>query len=213
MSTRRGGHRPPPFIPDDPGTWSIVSHVQAAIGAGLRAHVQRGAPTPGLLLNAPRGAPITLEGLTSERVPVGAGRMRIVAALSDPADTLHFSDDGQVLHGQSPRARRTWTLPKLTPGPVVHDERGPLSSAPEPDILAGDLGERLIPAPGGAFGAMIVRDGRTTAAVILRLAEDPAARSLIRWITGVAGLAWTPDGRVLALSGDWGVLLTLELAP
>lgn len=210
MSSRRGGHTPPPFIPDDPGTWAIVSHVQAAIGQGMRAHVQRGAPTPGLLISAPRSAPLALEGITDQVVPVGAGRMRIVAALADPADTLHFSDDGSVLHGQSPRARRSWTLPKLTPGPVVHEERGPLPSAPEPSELASDLDGQLITAPGGAFGAVIVRDGRTTAAAFLRLADEPAKRTLVRWITGIAGLAWSPDGRVLALSGTWGLLLCLE---
>lgn len=210
MTTRSGGHRPPPFIVDDPGSWAIVAQVQRAIGGQMGAHHRRHTPMPGLLMLPQRHVPIERAGLDPEvATPVGAGRLRIAAALGDPADRLSFSDDGRTIFGESSRARRTWTLPSLTPGPVVAERRDPLPPPPEATALAGDLGEAFIAVPGDRYGAAIVRDGRLPAFAMFHHAEDPTARRLVRWITGVAAAAWSPDGRVLALAGDWGLLVAL----
>ena len=209
MSSRRGGHQAPALIVEDPGPWGVVSDVQRAMGGMMGGGgTRRQHSTPGLLHVPAKVTPIPAVGLAKDAVPVGAGPMRIAAASADPADRLWFSDDGLTLFGESPRAKRTWAMPTLTLGPVVAEKRE-TTLAPPPDSshLGDDLGDLIVPAPGGQYGAVIVRDGRLPVLAILRLAPE---RALVRWITGVAAAAWSPDGRVLAIAGDWGLLIALE---
>lgn len=211
MSTRRNANTPP-FIVDDPGSWGMIAQVQRAIGGQMGAHHRRHVPIPGILMMPQRAVPIPTSGLsTSESTPVGVGRLKVVAALPDPADRLRFADDGKTLYGESPRAKRSWTFPSLTPAPVIAEEQAPVPVPPLFEILADDdLGDLPIVAPGGEYAALIVRDGRLPAMALVRLGSGLETRELVRWITGVAAAAWSPDGRLFALSGDWGVLITVE---
>lgn len=208
----RIGRRPPAFLTDDPGAWSIVAQVQREIGGRMNAHHRRHVPVPGLVPLPQRAVPIARSGLAAdERLPVGVGRLRVAAALPDPVDVLRFSDEGRTLHGESPRAVRSWTLPSVAPGPVEVRDRAPLPPPPDLSALAGDLAGHRIPTPAPDVVGVIVRDGRLPALALVReRGPGPADRELVRWITGVAAAAWSPDGRVLALGGDWGLLLALE---
>ncbi len=210
MSTRRNANIPP-FIAGDPGSWGMIAQVQRAIGGQMGAHHRRHVPIPGILMMPQRIVPIPVSGLSmSESTPVGVGRLKVVAALPDSSDRLRFSEDGKTLYGESPRAKRSWTFPALTPAPVIAEEQPPVAVPPGLAILADDLGDLPIVAPGGQYAAMIVRDGRLPALAMVRLASGPQAREMVRWITGVAAAAWSPDGRILALAGDWGLLITVE---
>ena len=210
MSTRRNANVPA-FIVDDPGSWGMIAQVQRAIGGQMGAHHRRHVPIPGILMMPHRIVPIPVSGLSvTESNPVGVGRLKVVAALSEPSDRLRFSDDGKTLFGESPRAKRSWTFPALTPAPVVAEEQPPVPVPPGLAVLAEDLGDLPIIAPGGDYAGMIVRDGRLPAFAMLRLGDGPETRELVRWITGVTAAAWSPDGRILALAGDWGLLITVE---
>ena len=210
MSTRRNANVPA-FIVDDPGSWGMIAQVQRAIGGQMGAHHRRHVPIPGILMMPQRIVPIPVSGLSvTESNPVGVGRLKVVAALSEPSDRLRFSDDGKTLFGESPRAKRSWAFPALTPAPVVAEEQAPVPVPPGLAVLAEDLGDLPIIAPGGDYAAMIVRDGRLPAFAMLRLGDGPETRELVRWITGVTAAAWSPDGRILALAGDWGLLITVE---
>lgn len=211
MSTggRRGGHAPPPLITDDPGPWGVVSHVQRAIGGMMGgASARRRPPTPGLLNTPGKSTTIPMLGLAGAEASVGAAPLRIAAALPDPADRLRFSDDGATLIGESPRAKRTWAIPALVSTSVVAENRIHQAEAlPEYTQLGDDLGDALVVAPDGIHGLVIVREGRLPVLAIMRLGSE---RGLVRWITGVAAAAWSPDGNALAIAGDWGLLLALR---
>ncbi|MBI2683986.1 MAG: hypothetical protein HYX33_01115 [Actinobacteria bacterium] len=212
MTTSRGGrgHRLPPFIVDDPGTWSIVAQVQRALGGHMSGLSRRQPATPGLLVTPQRPIPIPLVGIAGASLPVGAGRIRIAGALGDSVDTLSFSEDGATLFGATARSRRSWTFPTLAPGPTVVEERAHLAPPPSAASLADDLGDAVVRSAVAAVGAVIVRDGRLPALAIVGIDDGGIATGLRRWITGVTAAAWSPDGRILAIGGDWGILLALE---
>jgi hypothetical protein len=197
---------PPSFITDDPGPWSVVTHVFHQAGRPGRRRPQ---PPTGLTLAPPPSVPLELAGLAEGPAPAGAGRARLVAAAREPAFGLWWDASGDVLRGVSPYVLRSWSLPDLAPGPEERPGDDPAAGLPEPVPAAG-LAEAAPPplaeAPGGALRALHVREGRMSAVALVREPDG----ALVRWIRGARAAAWSPDGALLAVGGEWGVML---LAP
>jgi hypothetical protein len=197
---------PPPIVPDDPGPWSVVSHVRQTL-----AHRpdRRRAPTPtGLLIASPPNVDVPIAGLDPDAALAGAGRIRLVAAAREAARWLSVDDDGAALVGISPGVRRRWTLPDLRLQDEQRPDEDPAAGLPDPlpvaELATADL-DAAVHAPGGEVAALAVTTGRAPALALLRVAD----RGLVRWIAGAHAGAWTPDGAALVVGGDWGVALAV----
>ena len=205
MSTRPLG--PPPFIPDDPGPWAVTSHTNHIAGRPGR---RRPLPPSGLMLSPPPSLDLPIVGIQDRSDLTGAGPIRVIAAAREPAHALSFDPEGDVLHGVSPYVRRAWSLPDL--GLTLEERPGDDPAADLPAIEHGILLAESLPpviaeAPGGSLVAVAVRESRYTVVAVVR----PEDRGIVRWIRGARAAAWSADGRLFAIGGDWGVLLMAPL--
>lgn len=158
------------------------------------------------MLAPPPDVGLALAGLGTSATPAGAGAGRLVAAAREPAFALAFDPSGDVLRGVSPYVRRAWSLPDLIPGPEEHPGDDPAAALPDPApaaLLAEDPPAPIAEAPGGGLAALLVREGRMSVVALVR----PSDRALVRWIRGARAAAWSPDGALLAVGGEWGVIL------
>lgn len=198
--------RPPHFLPDDPGPWSIVSTVLRARGARLDRRYAE--PPFGLTLAPPPDRSFTPRetvGITPGATPAGAGPIRITGAAREPAWALTFEGIDR-LTGVSPYLRRAWPVPELVPASEERPGDDPSAAVPPPlDVaeLALDA-EGVVRAPGDEdLAGACVKEGRIPVIALFR----PSDGALVRWIRGARCMAWSPDGSLLALGGDWGILL------
>jgi hypothetical protein len=207
MSTHRFRQRPD-IIPDDPGAWSIVSFAREAQGAQLLGRGGRRRVTPAALLSdyAP-DIPLERPGLDASIGVTGAGPIRLVAMHREGARALYFEDGGQTLRGVHTRVVRRWSVPDLDVGTHDYPDEDPAAAVPAPaapgELIAPVPGE--VVAPGGALAAAPVKYGRLFGIAFVRL----PGRTLVRFVGGASCAAWTDDGELLALGGDWGVFLAV----
>ncbi len=155
-----------------------------------------------MLAPAPTGH--TLVGLDADATVAGVAPVRIVAGARQPAHSLRF--DGETLHGVSPFVNRAWAVPDLT---LLSEDRpgdDPAAGLP-PAVHPGSLDEPELPgaatAPGGEYLGVHTREPRAEVIAIVRAGD----RGLVRWIRGARAVAWSDDGRLMALGGEWGVIL------
>jgi hypothetical protein len=154
---------------------------------------------------------LELVGLVPELGIAGAARVRVVAAARQPALALSADDEGYV-HGVSPMVRRAWALPDLR---LVSEERpaeDPAADLPGAvflgDLAEGDLPASAVLAPGGSVAAVpVVETARIYSLAIIRT-DDRAVCRVIRWAR--CG-AWAPDGKLLVIGGEWGLLALAHL--
>lgn len=205
MSTNR---LRPDLIPNDPGAWSIVSFAREAQGAQLIGRGgRRRATAAALLSDAAPEIPLDRPGLDASLGVAGAGGLRLVSFSREGARSLYFEDDGRTLRGVHMRVIRRFTVPDLEVGPHDYPETDP-ATALAPPAAPGALVEAVdgeVVAPGGRLSAAPVKYGRLFGVAFLRLPE----RTLVRFIGGAACAAWTDDGQMLAVGGDWGVILAV----
>lgn len=198
---------PPPVYPDDPGPWTGILDVLQR--RGNRPGRRRAEPPNGLMLMPPPKTSANLIGLDASPGVAGAGPVRATAAAREPAITLRLLADGRiesVAHG----VIRSWDLPALTLASVERPAEAH-SAAERPIILLEDLGTGELPAdamiaPGGAVAAVQVAESVRVVSLAIVRTSDHAVFRLIRWVR--CG-AWSADGRILVIGGDWG-LLALE---
>ncbi len=196
----------PDILVDDPGAWSIVSFVREAQGAQIMGRSgRRKLTSAGLLSDIVPDVPIERPGLDPSLDTVGAGLIRLVAVSREGARRLYFEDDGTVLRGVAPRVIRRFSVPDLVPGPHEYPETDPGAdlSLPSPPLALVEPVPGEVVAPGGRVSAAPLKHGRLFGLAFLRLPE----RTLVRFIGGAACAAWTEDGSLLAIGGDWGVML------
>jgi len=198
---------PPEVVPDDPGPWSVVSHVRQTFGH--RPDMRRARTPTGLLIASPPDAGVPLAGLEPESALAGAGPIRLVAAAREPAWWLGIDDDGAMVAGLSPGVRRRWSLPDLRFHGEERPSEDPTAGLPPAVAVAGlasaDLDGAAL-APGGSIAALAVATGRTHALALVRVSD----RGLVRWIAGARAGVWTPDGGTLVIGGDWGLALAVS---
>ncbi len=197
MSTQPVGA--PEILSEDPGPWAVVSSVFTWAGGPGR---RRKLPPMGLMLSpAPTGR--TLVGLDAD---AGVAGVAPVGSSGGPAAPHSLWFDGDTLRGVSPFVNRAWALPDLA---LVSEDRpgdDPAADLP-PAVHPGSLDEAELPgavaAPGGEYLGVHTREPRAEVIAILRAGD----RGLVRWIRGARTVAWSDDGRLMALGGDWGVIL------
>ncbi len=203
MSTNR---LRPDLIPNDAGAWSIISFARETQGAQLIGRGGRRRQTSAALLSdfAPE-IPLDRPGLDESLGVTGGGLIRLIAMHREGARSLYFDDDGATLRGIHKRVIRRWSVPDLRVGAHEYPETDPAAALAPPaapsDLLAPVPGE--VVAPGGRLSATPVKYGRLFGVAFIRLPE----RTLVRFIGGAACAAWTDDGRLLAVGGDWGIIL------
>ncbi len=202
---------PQPVVADDPGPWSGVLDVLQR--RGVRPGRRRAEPPNGLMLMPPPQTALTLSGLDATLGIAGAGPVRTIAAAREPALALATDAEGRIA-GFSAGVRRVWSLPELR---LVSEERpdtDPAAGLPGP-VLLGDLAEGVLPdqavlAPGGAVAAVpVAESARVSSRAIVRT-DDRSVCRLVRWARCAA---WSSDGKILVVGGDWGLLALAHRDP
>jgi hypothetical protein len=162
------------------------------------------------MLSPPPSLDLPTVGIQDRSDLAGAGPIRVIAAAREAAHWLSFDPEGDVLRGISPYVKRAWSLPDLS---LALEERpGDDPAADLPAIehaiaLAESLPPVIAEAPDGSLVAVTVRENRYTVVAVVR----PDDRKIVRWIRGARAAAWSADGKLFAVGGDWGVLLSAPL--
>jgi hypothetical protein len=211
MLARPGGMPPPEVVPDDPGPWSIVAQLRREKSRAARPEKRRAQPPYGLLLSRPPQIGLEIQGLEEFSPVAGVGPVRLVAAAREPAFRLWFEEEQRMLRGVSPFVHRGWSVPDLRTEPERRSGDDPVAEL-EPPLQSSELTGELrgaILSPGGEVAAVTVRDGSAIALGLIR----PDSRALVRWIVGARAAAWTADGGMLAVGGEFGVLLAVPRPP
>jgi len=203
---------PQPVVADDPGPWSGILDVLQR--RGVRPGRRRAEPPNGLMLMPPpQQTSVRLAGLDPSLGIAGAGPVRTIAAAREPALSLSTTPEGNV-EGVSLGVRRVWSLPDLRVVSEARPEVDPAADLPGPvllsDITEGELPPAAVLAPGGAVVAVpVIESARVSSLAIVRI-EDRSVCRLIRWARSAA---WAPDGKILVVGGDWGLLALAHRDP
>jgi hypothetical protein len=190
-------------VKDDPGPWSVAAPVYQ--GRGGRPDRRRAAPPAGLVLSPPPQVPLQLTGLDPGASVAGAGKIEVFGGLRESARAMRFIESDTKIEAIGPLVVRVWTLDNLAYAEEVRPDEDPAAGIAPPvpaEDLAGDL-PHAVSSPDGSLLAMPVRERGGVALAILR-AED---RSVVRWIRGALSAAWSSDGRMIAIGGDWGAVV------
>jgi len=199
----RGRLSPRKVLADDPGPWSVASPVYQ--GRGGRPDRRRAAPPVGLMLSPPPQVPLELAGLDPAATVAGAGRIEVFGGLRESARAMRFIDNDTTVEAIGPLVIRIWRLDDLAYAEEVRPDEDPaagIAGPVAPEALTGDLPAATSP-PDGSLLAMPVRERGGVALAILR-AED---RAVVRWVRGALSAAWSSDGQMLAIGGDWGAIV------
>ena len=131
--------------------------------------------------------------------------MEIVGGLRDSCRLMRFVEDDTKIEAIGPLVIRTWTLERLVQPEEQrpdHDPAAILTPPVEIADLTGDL-PNPIHSPDGSLLSTAVRERGGVALAVLR-AED---RAVVRWARGAISAAWSSDGQMFAMGGDWGAAI------
>ncbi|MCC6832300.1 MAG: hypothetical protein IT200_13215 [Thermoleophilia bacterium] len=208
MSTRP--LQPPPVVPDDPGPWSGVLEVLQRRG-GLPGR-RRAEPPNGLMISPPPRTALTLAGLETGSSVAGTGPVRVVTGAREPALRLATVPGGVT--GVSRMVRRTWAVPGLSVSAEERPQEDPAggleADALIDDLAQGDLPANAVRSPDGAYAAVgVVEPPRYNGLAIVRVAD----RAVVRFIRFARCGAWSEDGEILVVGGEWGLLALRHHVP
>jgi hypothetical protein len=155
--------------------------------------------------------PLELAGIDPEATVAGAGRIEVFGGLRESARAMRFIENDTKVEAIGPLVIRTWTLDDLAYAEEVRPDEDPAAgiAAPvAPEELRGEL-PAATSSPDGSLLAMPARERGGVALAILR-AED---RAVVRWVRGALSAAWSNDGKMIAIGGDWGAVVARHVAP
>ena len=208
MSTR-GRISAREVLKDDPGPWSVAAPVyQGRMG---RPDRRRAVPPAGLMLSPPPEIDLKLVGLDDDPTVAGAGRMEIFGGLRESCRIMRFIDGDAKIEAIGPLVIRTWTIERLVQAEEERPEEDPatvLTPPVEVEELGGDL-PNAVHSPEGSLLATAVRERGGVALAVLR-ADD---RAVVRWVRGAISAAWSSDGQMFAIGGDWGAAIGRPVDP
>lgn len=207
------GPGPRDVTPDDPGPWSVVAPYYRGQTRQVSRPDRRTAMTPlGLMLAQPPALQVERIGIAADAEMAGGGPIRVVSGVRDTARAVRFSHDGARVQTISRLVTRSFSAPGLDDRTEDRPEVDPAADLP-PAIdgrdLAGDL-PAAVTAPDGTLLAVPVMARPSGIGVVILRSDD---RALVRWISGAHCAAWSPDGRFLAIGGDWGLFLAERRRP
>lgn len=161
------------------------------------------------MLSPPPQGDLQLVGLDDAATVAGAGRMEIIGGLRESCRIMRFVENDTKIEAIGPLVIRTWTLERLVQPVEERPEQDPAAALTPPvemSDLAGEL-PHAVHSPDGSVLATAVRERGGVALAILR-SED---RAVVRWVRGAISAAWSTDGQILAIGGDWGAAIGRHL--
>jgi hypothetical protein len=164
-----------------------------------------------LVLSPPPQVPVEVVGIDPTATVAGAGRIQVFGGLRESARALRFIENDAKLEAIGPRLIRIWTLDDLAYPEEVRPEADPSAdiAAPAPlEALTGELPTTMV-SPDGSLVALPVRERGGVALAIVRASDH----AVVRWVRGALSAAWSQDGKMLAIGGDWGGVVARHDAP
>ena len=192
---------PDTVMADDPGPWSVAIPV-FRMRSG-RADRRRAMPPLGFMLSPPPALGLETIGLEAGAQTLGAGPVTFTVGVREPAHAVHFA--GERLVTISPHVSRSYALPGLDDLREERPSDDPAAGLPPPvsaESLAETAGAGTL-SPDGALRAITVAERGAIVVALMRTVDG----SLARWMRGCWCAGWSPDGSLLAVGGDWGVVL------